>query len=233
MMTEMERAKILEMIEDGSITAEEGLRLLEVIDGAASELVADLEVEPQPAWTEPSPMPDPDVDTEEVEYYEEVKILDNEPAPSPPDPEDLERWKRWWFIPLWVGIGITVIGGLLMFWAYSAGGFGFWFACSWFPFLLGVGVLALAWGSHTAPWLHVRVQQAPGETPQRIAISFPIPVHLTVWGLRLFGHYIPHMEGVPLDEVILALKEVSKDGTPFFVDVDEGENGEKVQVFIG
>ena len=93
--------------------------------------------------------------------------------------------------------------------------------------------MALAWGSKTAPWIHVRVQQAPGETPQRIAISFPIPVGLTVWGFRLFGHYIPHMEGVNLEEIIMALKDVAKDGTPFYVNVDEGENGEKVQVFIG
>ena len=240
MMTEMERSKILEMIEDGSITAEEGLRLLEAIDSSASELVPDLEVDAQltqvelePAWTEPPPIPDPDIAAEEADHYEDVEILDDKSTSSPPDLEDMKRWKRWWFIPLWVGIGITVIGGLLMFWAYNAGGFGFWFACAWFPFLLGVGVLALAWGSRTAPWLHVRVQQAPGETPQRIAISFPIPVYLTVWGLRLFGHYIPKMEGIPLDEVILAIKDVAKDGTPFFVDVDEGENGEKVQVFIG
>jgi hypothetical protein len=120
-----------------------------------------------------------------------------------------------------------------MFWAFRTSGFGFWFACAWFPFLLGVAVLALAWSSRTSPWLHVRVHQAPGERPRKIAISLPIPVHLTVWGLRTFGHYIPQMGDTSLDEVILALKDVAKEGTPLFVDVDEGENGERVQVFIG
>jgi hypothetical protein len=41
------------------------------------------------------------------------------------------------------------------------------------------------------------------------------------------------MEGTNLDEMILALRDVAKDGTPFFVDVNEGEDGEHVQVFIG
>jgi hypothetical protein len=41
------------------------------------------------------------------------------------------------------------------------------------------------------------------------------------------------MEGVDLEEIITSLKDVAKEGTPLFVDVDEGERGEKVQVFIG
>ena len=155
------------------------------------------------------------------------------PEPAPPDGEEIKKWKRWWVIPLWIGAGITVIGGSLMYWAFSANGFGFWFACTWFPFLLGVALLGLAWSSRTAPWLHVRVHQSPGKTPKKIAISFPIPIRLTAWGLRVFGHHIPHMEGTNLDEVILALKDVSKDETPLFVDVNEGEDGERVQVFIG
>ena len=48
----------------------------------------------------------------------------------------------------------------------------------------------------------------------------------------MFGHHIPNMEGVDLDGILTALNESSKDGTPFFVDVDD-EDGERVQVFIG
>lgn len=92
--------------------------------------------------------------------------------------------------------------------------------------------MALAWASRTAPWLHVRVHQRPGETPQKIAISFPLPIRLAGWGLRTFGHYIPNMEGVDLEGVMKAIDESAKDGTPFFVDVDD-EDGERVQVFIG
>ena len=236
MVTESERSKILEMIESGTITAEEGMTLLNVLGGES-------ESQPDVDSNLENDLPESILEPEEVfvefeEFTDETEHLEGEievpnPISTPPGDEEIQKWKRWWFIPLWIGAGITVIGGLLMYWAFSANGFGFWFACAWFPFLLGVGVLALAWGSKTSPWLHVRVQQAPGETPQRIAISFPLPVGLVTWGFRMFGHYIPNMEGIDLGEIIMALKDVAKDGTPFFVDVDEGENGEKVQVFIG
>jgi hypothetical protein len=260
MVSDSERTKILEMIEEGTITAEEGLILLNALDGSplpedttVEEIFEDEELTIPPESDNlidlEAGVETPFFDTEEGiggeennntsdAYYEEAEIFDGDvevmpPDPAPPSAEEIKRWKRWWVIPLWIGAGITVIGGLLMYWAFSANGFGFWFACAWFPFLLGVALLALAWSSRTAPWLHVRVHQAPGEKPQRIAISLPIPVHLTAWGLRTFGHHIPNIEGTNLDEVILALKDVSKDGTPLFVDVDEGEDGERVQVFIG
>lgn len=244
MVSESERKKILEMIEEGTITAEEGLTLLnalsessspEIAPGVADREVVEIEEnEPASFGSQQAVF----VDTQGFEddgaaetFNGEVEVMP--PAQAPPSAEEIEKWKRWWVVPLWIGAGITVVGGLLMYWAFARSGFGFWFACAWFPFLLGVAVLALAWGSRTSPWLHVRVHQAPGSTPQKIAISFPIPVRLTAWGLRTFGHHIPQMEGTSLDEVILALKDVARDGTPFFVDVDEGEDGERVQVFIG
>ncbi len=269
MIPENERAKILEMIDDGIITAEQGLSLLNALgesyksghDSSQDEIESYLD-EAMPTQLKGMPENKGDLesftrkkisssflsslaeDSSQNEYPEvdesgpyqvpesfegEVEVM----TPETPDTEEMIKWKRWWVIPFWIGAGITVIGGALMYWAYNASGFGFWFACAWFPFLLGVSILALGWGSRTTPWLHVRVHQAPGETPQKIAISFPIPIRLTAWGLRTFGHHIPHMEGISLDEVILALKDVTKNGVPFFIDVNEGEDGEHVQVFIG
>ncbi len=251
MVSDSERTKILEMIESGTITAEEGLTLLNALTESSAQdeggllpedalsvtfEQGDISDEIPPAFPDEHGEPDaPEVEThpeESVQFETQPVVLPTRPD-APEVREDIRKWKRWWVIPLWVGAAVTVIGGLLMFLAYNAGGFGFWFACTWFPFLLGVGILALAWSSRTAPWLHVRVHQAPGEKPQKIAISFPIPIRLTVWGLRTFGHRIPQMENTSLDEVILALKDVARDETPLFVDVDEGENGERVQVFIG
>lgn len=270
MITNSERTKILEMIEDGTITAEEGLTLLNALGESSTPNIDIYDDE-----SEPTPLPESVDDQlesiklskiQEVTHGEQIKPVSavhaDEPInkdfftdttkdpfkdsqtvkgeveviksdSQPPTPEEIDRWKRWWMIPLWIGAGITVTGGLLMYWAYSTKGYGFWFACSWFPFLLGVALLALAWNSRIAPWLHVRITQAPGERPQKIAFSFPIPIRLTVWGLRTFGRHIPHMQDTNLDEVILAMKDISKDGTPFFVDVDDGEDGERVQVFIG
>lgn len=241
MPTESERKKVLEMIDEGAISAEDAVKLLDALDGIAdssapseaqnnaevgSTLLNNAELEI------PKDFDSAEADQEPEEVLEPDEIYNPEPMPNPPDPEEIKKWKRWWVIPMWVGVAITVIGGALMYSAFAARGIGFWFACAWFPFMLGVLVMALAWSSRTAPWLHVRVHQRPGERPQRIAISFPLPIRLAGWGLRTFGHHIPNMEGVDLEGVLLAMDESSKDGTPFFVDVDD-EDGERVQVFIG
>jgi len=240
MPSDSERAKILEMIADGTITAEEGAKLLDVL-GEDTEVSAPSEVEPYTPITEAATnfsdeIPDDfgadDYDAESDEVLEPDEVYDPDPHPGSPDPEDIRKWKRWWVIPMWIGVGITVLGGAFMYAAFARSGMGFWFACAWFPFTIGVLVMAFAWGSRTAPWLHVRVQQRPGETPQRIAISFPLPLGLVGWAVRLFGHRIPNIEGVDLQNIIKAIDESAKDGTPFFVDVDD-EDGERVQVFIG
>ena len=238
-----ERTKILEMIASGTINAEEGLTLLNALGDPADE-----EAETTPSPEVPSKEDTPGGRFHKPTAAKPQRIVPDETgettsslrreadagnAAESLDADEIKKWKRWWVLPLWAGTGVTVLSGMLMFWAFITGGFGFWFACTWMPFLMGVILLALAWGSRTAPWLHIRVQQKPGERPQKIAISFPIPVRLTAWGLRTFGRWIPSLDVNTLDEVILALKDVSAEEAPLFIDVDEGEGGERVQVFIG
>ncbi len=211
-----ERLKILEMIDQGVISAEEGYSLLQALDEGDS-----------------TPIDDAEADANASAVVESNDIVADQERGRQPDPEDIQKWRRWWFIPVWIGAGITTIGGGLMYWAWRASGYGFWFACSWLPFLFGVMILALGWGSRRAPWLHVRVRQKPGENPEKIAVSLPIPIRLTAWFLRNFGHYIPNIDASTLDEVILALGNTTDQKTPFFVDVNKGDDGEKVQVFIG
>ncbi|OQY30242.1 MAG: hypothetical protein B6243_10635 [Anaerolineaceae bacterium 4572_5.2] len=81
--------------------------------------------------------------------------------------------------------------------------------------------------------LHLRVQQKPGSKPERFAISFPLPIRLTAWGLRVFGRFIPNMDATGLDKVILALKDSTDEDAPLIVNVDDSEDGERVQIFIG
>jgi hypothetical protein len=119
-----------------------------------------------------------------------------------------------------------------MYTAYDKGGLGFWFACTWFPFLFGVLVLALAWATRNTPWLHIRVHQKPGESPQKIAISLPLPLRLSAWFLQMFRGRIPQMGNTNLDEIVLGLENITPDA-PFYVEVDEGEDGERVQIYIG
>jgi len=214
MSNEAERMHILQMIEDGKITAAEGLRLLNALSGAKGEGGG---AEPSGQAPAASAPPPPAAS-----------------APSPPMPE-MGKWRQWWLIPLWIGLGITIFGGLLMYWAYSAGGFTFWFFCAALPFTLGVIVAALASASRTARWIHIRVNtgHASREWPRKISLSFPLPIRLTAWFLRVFGQFVPDLKKTGVDELILAMEDTTSPENPLFVDVHEGEGGERVQVYIG
>jgi hypothetical protein len=222
-----ERMTILQMIEDGKITAAEGLRLLNVLggtkataargetgEGTATPVGADSPADGGVPRREPA-----------------------SPTGAPPASDshipDMGGWRNWWMFPLGVGIAIVVFGGLLMYWAYTAGGFSVWFACGTLPFILGVAVMALAAASRTSRWIHVRVNTGQAEWPQRIAISFPLPIRVAAWFLKTFGQFIPKLKDTGVDELILALEETTSPDNPLFVDVHEGEGGERVQVYIG
>jgi hypothetical protein len=150
-------------------------------------------------------------------------------------PADAEKWRRWWMIPLWIGVGIVAIAGLFMLWAYQSAGFGFWFFCSGTFMAMGILVLVLAAQSRTARWLHLRIKQGPGQTPRNIAISLPIPLRLARWIMRLFGGFIPNMGGASASDILMALDALEQSATPenpVYIQVDE-EGGEHVEIFIG
>jgi SHOCT-like domain len=224
MSNEQERIQILEMIEKGVISAEEGVRLLNSLQGEPGE-----ESTPQPKSSTTTATGNPP--TPEVVVETATTSAKAASAPFEFD-ESIKKWRRWWWIPLAIGIVITVASGSLMYLAYLRRGLGFWFACLWFPLLLGVLVISLAAASRTTRWMHVRVHQEPGEWPKTIAISMPLPIRFIAWILRTFKPHIPNMDKTSLDEVILALDKTSPE-QPFYVKVDEGESGEKVEVYIG
>jgi hypothetical protein len=215
-----ERMQILEMVESGTITPDEAARLLAALENEDESSNEGQEV--LPVVLEPS--------LAGSSFASGANAYEGRSQPSGPA---IESWRRWWFIPMWVGVGITTVGALFMFWALQASGLGFWFLCASLPFLLGLGVMMLAWGSRTARWLHIRIRQKPGERPQTIAFSFPLPIRITAWFLHNFGARIPKLKETGLDEVILALGKSATPQAPFYVEINEGEDGEQVQVYIG
>jgi hypothetical protein len=249
-----ERMHILEMIENGQVTADEGLRLLAALqeqtepETGAEENIVPLAENPVNAPAEAAlgitglPFPD-STSSSEAGSVQETAVGASQAPPEPvrpevlPDtpPEDLDRWRRYWMIPLWIGVGITVFGGLLMYWALESAGVGFWFICATIPFIVGILAMVVGAQSRTAHWLHLRVQQPPGERPQRIAISFPIPIGLTIWFFRTFRHRIPGMDSVPenIDEILNALRDSTSSENPIYIRVDDDEDGDKVEIFIG
>ena len=208
-----ERLEILEMIRQGKIKPEEGLKLIE----ALSE-----------SW-----------EAEDQEYLRaKEEMLYPPPEADSDDPapeitfEEMDQWRRWWVIPFWIGVGITVLGGALMYWGWSAHGIGPGFVLAWIPFLIGLAIMALGWNSRTGPWIHIRIQQKPGESPQKISLSFPLPVRFFAWSIKTFSRWVPDMpEGV--EGVLLALGDYSPGDSPLSINVDDQEDGEKVNIYIG
>ena len=234
------------MTTNGQISAEEGLQLLQALNGQVDFLEKPLEAPTEEEdfqtalpLSETSDWPAAAQETAEIH----PGILDAlPPDEKPASQESLEtnalpasarKWRRWWMIPLWIGVAITVSGGLLMYYALESNGIGLWFIFASVPFIIGVAIMALAWSSRSAPWLHLRIQGRSGESPERIAFSFPIPIRPTAWFLRTFGHKISRLEGTSLDEIILAVGNTTSPENPIYIQVDEGENGEKVEIFIG
>ena len=164
MSVEKERSGILDMIQRGSINPQEGLSLIEALD--SSEEALDEEYSRAKARYEGSDTPE---------------------SISDPDLNELDEWRKWWIVPFSIGVGLTVTGGGLMFWAWSVSRLGIGFFLSWIPFLLGIGLSILGWNSQTGPWLHLRIQQKPGEKPERISISLPLPIRFFSLCLQTFG----------------------------------------------
>jgi hypothetical protein len=214
-MTDSEREQILKMIADGKILPEEGLKLMQVLDESAPEDVVP-QLKASAGGGDPGKV--------------------NEPSGMDADPR-IARIKsaaqRYWQIPLWIGIAILILSALGMYALIQAGQMNFWFYCLIAPVLLGAGIIALAVGSRRARWIFVDVQQKPGDKPQRIFLGFPLPLKLTAWFFRTFGNKIDDLKETKVDEIIQVLETGVSSDQPLVVDVDEGEEGERVKVYIG
>ncbi|MCP4543108.1 MAG: DUF2089 domain-containing protein [Chloroflexi bacterium] len=135
-----------------------------------------------------------------------------------------------WQVVFWIGVALMAVGGLLVASVYTERLVTGWSAWGWIIFLLGMVVGLVGWWLQRAPWLSVRVQPSDGP---KINIALPLPLTLIAWGLRIARPFVPQLEETGADEVLLALRDGMKEGQPFLVEVDEGDDGERVQVYIG
>ncbi len=243
MSNEPLRMQILNMIERGDISAEEGLRWLEALAENSSELPSPEGLTPEGLTSEgltpeglavniPKNSPDIAIPVTKTAAADVVE------APVPPAsadhlPFDAARIRRYWVVPLWIGVGVTVITGLLMYWANQAQGIGFWFACASLPLIFGLLLIILAVQSRTARWLYLRVEQPGSEWPRVIQFGFPLPLGIAAWLLRFLRGRIPTMPDFDFDEMLSALGRSASPENPFFVQVEDDEDGEKVEIYIG
>lgn len=242
------RTQILAMLESGKITAAQAVELIQALgeDDSAETTAQASMVEPLPpaavsAAAEPPaqfsnpepvepaaplPAPEPVFAPEGAAQQQSATPVNEAAAP------EMNGFRNWWRYPLWAGVAVTVLGAFFMYLAFRSSGYGFWFACAWFPFLFGVAMLALAWGSRQARWLHVRIHRQPGESPQRIFISMPLPLRLAAWIIQVFNIRTPELDKKGLSDLILALERTSPEA-PLYVHVNDSDDGERVEVYIG
>lgn len=236
MGTVNERMRILEMIDKGEISPAEGAAKLDDL-GKHDDAPKDApEIEDRMAILEKIESGEitPEEGAQRLQDYNggtaSHVVIDRHTSPSL-DPEEMQKWKRWWTIPLWTGIAVTILAGTWMNSTYNSSGAGFWFFCAWLPLLVGVGLIILGGLSNSSRWLHIRIKQQR-DFPSKIAISFPLPIRFTAWILRTFGHFIPGLNDTALDEIILGLDNETKNN-PIYINIQDGEDGEQVEVFIG
>jgi hypothetical protein len=224
-MTDQERAQVLKMIETGRITPEEGLKLMQTLD--ENPVIDEIKSEPTAEVPE---------SVSEERANENGSKTEGEKSNFEIDPR-IARVKsvarRLWQIPLWLGVLITILSAWGMYALVQANRLNFWFVCLIFLLLVGVLVIAAAVGSRKARWIFVDVHQSPNEKPARIFLGFPLPLKFAAWFLRTFGHFIPNLGSMNLDEMIQAVETGLTGKDPLVVNVDEGENGDRVQIYIG
>ncbi len=207
-MSAEERKKILQMVQDGKISAEQAASLMRALDADAdSGQVETLETGPGSGF-----------ERNDTPEFEEVK----------------SRARRFAMIPLWIGVFIAVLSAWGIFAIQQSAGVNFWFFCLLVPLLFGVLLIALVAGGESSKWLYVNVDRRNAQDwPRNITLGLPLPLGLTAWFLRNFGQYIHGMEKTNVDEIIQILDATGKSGAPLIINANDNEDGEHVQVYIG
>ena len=209
-MSAEERKKILQMVQDGKISAEQAASLMRALE-QDTDLV-EAEVEAPAAGTDFSE------EKTDAPEFEEVKA----------------RARRFAMIPLWAGVFISVLSAWAIYAVQRSAGINFWFFCLLIPLMVGVLLIALSAGGPSSKWLYVNVdRRQANDWPRNITLGFPLPLGLTAWFLRNFGHSIRGMENTNVDEIIQILDATGNSGAPLIINANDNEDGEHVQVYIG
>lgn len=131
-MSAEERKKILQMVADGKISADEAATLMRALEESAEE---EIEVIPTMAGEGPEKTDAPE--------FDEVR----------------KRARSFAMIPLWIGVFLTVFSAWAMFAIQQNAGYNFWFFCLAMPLVLGILLIALGTGGQNSRWLYVNVDR--------------------------------------------------------------------------
>jgi len=212
-MSSDERKKILQMVEEGKISADEAASLMLAMSTDEDEGES-IDAEP--------------------EVLESGTGFDYERPDAPEFEEIKARARRFSLIPLWVGVFITVLSAWAIYAIQQSAGTNFWFYCMIFPLMLGVLLLALGGGGRSSRWIYVDVDRRdakPGDGPKHITLGFPIPFGLVAWFFDNFGHSIKGMDKNKVEGIVQMMHATKDSNEPLMVNVDDDDA--HVQVYIG
>jgi len=209
-MSSEDRKKILQMVQDGKISAEQAASLMRALEADSDSAEAEIEViETGPTFSG---------ETTDAPEFEAIKA----------------RARRFAMIPLWIGVALTVLSAWAIYSVQQSSGMNFWFFFLMIPLLVGVLFIALGASGQSSRWLYVNVDRRNAhDGPRNITLGFPLPLGLTAWFLRTFGHNIRGMKNTNVDEIIQLLDATGKSGAPLIINANDNEDGEHVQVYIG
>jgi uncharacterized integral membrane protein len=206
-MSSEERKKILQMVADGKISAEEAATLMRALEESTEG---------------------------EIEVLGTESGFGFERSDAPEFEHVRKRAMRFSSAFLWIGIIFTVLSAWVMFAIQQNAGINFWFYCLGMPLFLGILLTVLGAGSRTSRWLYVNVDRSQAEDwPRNITIAFPLPLGLVGWFLKNFGSHIQGLKKTSVDDVINAIAMAKSITEPLIINVDDSDDGERVQVFIG
>ena len=205
-MSSEERKKILQMVADGKISADEAATLMRALDESAEE---------------------------EIVAVGEASGMGGERSDAPEFDQVRRRANRFSGAFLWAGVILTVLSAWTMFGIQQNAGTNFWFYCMAMPLFLGILFTTMGAGSKTSRWMYVNVDRSHQEEwPRNITIALPLPLGLAGWFLENFGRRIEGLKNTSVDEIIQAIAMAKNITEPLIVHVDD-DDGERVQVFIG
>ena len=205
-MSSEERKKMLQMVADGKISADEAATLMRALDESAEE---------------------------EVQVFEAGSGMGGERSDASEFDQVRRRANRFSGAFLWIGIIFTVLSAWAMFGIQQNAGTNFWFYCMSMPLFLGILFTVMGAGSRTSRWMYVNVDRSHQEEwPRNITVALPLPLGLAGWFLKNFGSRIEGLKQTNVAEIVQAIAMAKNITEPLIVHVDD-DDGDKVQVFIG
>jgi len=171
-----ERMHILELIDRGIITAQDGIHLLESFDEIQVATDTDSFAESDPQQSPAELVSAPVQTTEDVAAKNEAVSVSLPRKRQPRQPatsaQSIIKPKLWWILPFFIGISTALVSAAFI-WERQASG---WvihrsFAASLF-LILGLLLAIFAWYNRYAPWLQLQVLRKG--KPPLVVLRFPL-----------------------------------------------------------